>query len=102
MSTATGTDFDGSQGQTVPEPNDSALSDISRSAPVLQKPITQLGLKPHTVEEAIRDNVDSLLAWGLITPAKGEDNWQREGKDLGIKSKWRPHEYPALDPAMKK
>ena len=74
-----------------------------RMAPlsVLKKPITQLGLKPHTVEEAVRDNVDSLLTWGLITPAQGEDNWQREGKDLGIKSKWRPHEYPALDPALK-
>ncbi len=46
--------------------------------------------------------MDSLLAWGLITPAKGEANWQREGKDLGIKSKWRPHEYPALDPDLKK
>lgn len=62
---------------------------------VLQKPITQLGLKPHTVEETVRDNVDSLLAWGLITPAQGEDNWQREGKDLGIQSKWWPHDYPA-------
>ncbi|MCH7778329.1 MAG: NAD-dependent epimerase/dehydratase family protein [Gemmatimonadetes bacterium] len=69
---------------------------------VLQKPITQLGLKPHTVEETIRDNADSLLAWGLVKTRAGEDNWQREGKDLGIKSKWNPHTYPALDPEVKK
>ena len=69
---------------------------------VLQKPITQLGLKPHTVEEAIRDNADSLLAWGLVKTRPGEDNWQREGNDLGIKSKWNPHTYPALDPELKK
>lgn len=69
----------------------------------LEKPITQLGLKPHSVEEAIRDNVDSLISWGLIEPRRGsEDDWQREGNDLGIESKWRPHEYPALDPALKK
>lgn len=69
---------------------------------VLQKPITQLGLKPHTVEETIRDNADSLLAWGLVKTRPGEDNWQREGNDLGIKSKWRPHTYPALSPEIKK
>ena len=75
-----------------------------RSPPAaLEKPITQLGLKPHSVEEAIRDNVDSLISWGLIEPRRGsEDDWQREGNDLGIESKWRPHEYPALDPALKK
>ncbi|MCH8333139.1 NAD-dependent epimerase/dehydratase family protein [Candidatus Sumerlaeota bacterium] len=69
---------------------------------VLQKPITQLGLKPHSVEETIRDNADSLLAWGLVKTRPGEDNWQREGNDLGIKSKWNPHTYPALDPEVKK
>ena len=69
---------------------------------VLEKPITQLGLKPHTVEEAIRDNVDSLVTWGLIKPRIGSaDDWQREGNDLGIESKWSPYEYPALDPAKK-
>jgi nucleoside-diphosphate-sugar epimerase len=75
-----------------------------RRAPVatLQKAVTQLGLKPHAVEETIRDNADSLLTWGLVETREGEDNWQREGNDLGIKSKWRPHAYPALDPDLKK
>ncbi|MFP6584541.1 MAG: NAD-dependent epimerase/dehydratase family protein [Candidatus Hydrogenedentota bacterium] len=68
----------------------------------LQKPITQLGLKAHTAEEVIGDNADSLLKWGLVTTRDGEDNWQREGNDLGIKSKWSPHMYPALDPELKK
>jgi nucleoside-diphosphate-sugar epimerase len=69
---------------------------------VLQKVVTQLGLKPHTVEQAIRDNADSLLAWGLIEPRVGVDNWQREGNDLGIQSKWSPHLYPAIDPEVRK
>ncbi len=69
---------------------------------VLQKVVTQLGLKPHAVEETIRDNADSLLAWGLVKTRPGVDNWQREGKDLGIKSRWRPHAYPAMDPERKK
>jgi nucleoside-diphosphate-sugar epimerase len=68
---------------------------------VLQKAITQLGLEPHTGEEAIRDNADSLLSWGLVTPRAGEDNWQREGNDLGIRSKWSPHLYPAIDPELR-
>ena len=51
----------------------------------------------HTPEEAIRDNADSLLAWGLVQTRPGEDNWQRDGNDLGIKSKWNPHMYPAID-----
>ncbi|MYA17521.1 MAG: NAD-dependent epimerase/dehydratase family protein, partial [Gammaproteobacteria bacterium] len=50
---------------------------------VLEKVVTQLGLKPHTAEEAIRDNADSLLTWGLVTIRPGEDNWQRDGNDLG-------------------
>lgn len=69
---------------------------------VLQKVITQLGVKPHTVEESVRDNANSLLGWGLIETRPGTDNWQREGKDLEIKSKWNPHMYPAIDPEMKK
>ena len=69
---------------------------------VLQKPVTQLGLKPHTVEHTIRDNVESLITWGLIEPRiGGDDNWQREGNDLNIKSRWSPHAYPATDPATK-
>jgi len=68
---------------------------------VLEKPISQLGLKPHSVEQAIGDNADSLLTWGLATPRKGVDNWQHEGNDLGIKSKWSPHLYPAIDPVVK-
>ena len=68
---------------------------------MLQKPITQLGLKPHSVEEAIRDNADSLLAWGLVKTRPGEDNWQRQDKDLGILSKWNPHTYPAIDPELR-
>ena len=64
--------------------------------------ITQLGLKPHSVEQSIRDNADSLLAWGLVETRPGEDNWQREGKDLNIKSKWNPYTYPAIDPQPKK
>jgi len=44
--------------------------------------------------------VDSLITWGLIKPLiGGADDWQREGNDLSIASKWSPHEYPALDPA---
>ena len=69
---------------------------------VLEKPITQLGLKPHTVEESIRDNAESLLTWGLVRTRPGEDNWQREGNDLGIESKWNPHLYPAIDPELRK
>ena len=69
---------------------------------VLEKVVTQLGLKPHTAEEAIRDNADSLLAWGLVQTRPGEDNWQRDGNDLGIQSKWNPHTYPAIDPELRK
>ena len=68
---------------------------------VLEKAVTQLGLKPHTVVESIRDNADSLLSWGLVEPREGTDNWQREGNELGIPSKWSPHTYPAIDPALK-
>lgn len=68
----------------------------------LEKPISQLGLNPHTVEEAVRDNADSVLAWGLASTRPGKDNWQHEGKDLGVKSKWNPHTYPAVDPKYKK
>ncbi len=68
---------------------------------VLQKAITQLGLQPHSAAEAIRDNADSLLAWGLVQTRSGEDNWQREGRNLGIESKWNPHLYPAIDPALR-
>jgi nucleoside-diphosphate-sugar epimerase len=74
---------------------------MDRPRSVLQKVITQLGLKPHAVEETIRDNADSLLKWGLVTTRPGVDNWQHQGNDLGIASKWRPHEYPALDPDAK-
>jgi len=69
---------------------------------VLEKPITQLGLKPRSVDDTIRDNADSLLAWGLVETREGEDNWQRDGKDLGITAKWSPADYPALDPDLKK
>jgi len=73
-------------------------------APVcyLEKCITQLGLKPHTPEQAIKDNADSLIAWGLVALRPGSDNWQRKGKDLGLKSKWAPGLYPAMDPVQKK
>ncbi len=76
----------------------------TRRGPVafLEKVVTQLGLEPHAPEEAIRDNADSLLAWGLVKTRPGEDNWQRDGNDLGIKSKWSPHLYPAIDPALRK
>ena len=69
---------------------------------VLEKAVTQLGLEPHTPEQAIRDNADSLLAWGLVKTRPGEDNWQRDDNDLGIKSKWSPHMYPAIDPERRK
>ena len=69
---------------------------------VLEKVVTQLGLTPHTPEEAIRDNADSLLAWELVKTRPGQDNWQRDGNDLGIKSKWNPHTYPAIDPEVRK
>lgn len=68
----------------------------------LEKCITQLGLQPHTVEQSLRDNADSLISWGLVKMRPGSDNWQRKGKDLGIKSKWAPGLYPAMDPEMKK
>ena len=42
--------------------------------------ITQLGLKPHSVEESLRDNADSLLSWGA-------DLVYREISDLS-------HTYP--------
>ena len=69
---------------------------------LLEKAATQLGLKPHTVEEALRANADSLLAWGLVKPRLGEGEWQREGHDLGIRSKWSPHLYPATDPELRR
>jgi nucleoside-diphosphate-sugar epimerase len=28
-------------------------------------------------------------------------NWQREGNDLSMRSKWSPHTYPVIDPALK-
>lgn len=68
----------------------------------LEKCLTQLGLKPHSVEEAVRDNAESLLAWGLVQPRDGVDNWQHEENDLGIPSKWNPHLYPAIDPDLRK
>ena len=68
---------------------------------VLQKVATQLKLVPHSVEESIRDNADSLLSWGLVKTRSGEQNWQHEGNDLGIASKWSPHLYPAVDPELK-
>ena len=65
----------------------------TRRGPIamLEKPLTQLGLKPHSVESALRDNADSMLAWGLVETRPGVDNWQHDGNDLGIKSKWNPH-----------
>ena len=68
----------------------------------LEKAVSQLGLAPYSARESIKDNADSLLAWGLVNPRKGVDNWQRDGNDLGIASKWSPHEYPAIDPDQKK
>lgn len=69
---------------------------------VLEKVVTQLGLKPHSVEQAIHDNASSLIAWGLVEPREGVDNWQRDGNELGIQSKWSPHLYPAIDPEVRK
>ena len=69
---------------------------------VLEKVVTQLGLKPHSVEQAIHDNASSLIAWGLVEPRKGVDSWQRDGNELGIQSKWSPHLYPAIDPELRK
>ena len=67
----------------------------------LEKVVTQLKLRPHSAEQAIKDNAESLLAWGLISPRPAEKDWQREGNDLGIKSRWSPHMYPAIDPELK-
>ena len=69
---------------------------------VLEKCVTQLGLKPHKVIDAIRDNADSLLQWGLVSPRLGRDNWQHEGNELGLSSKWNPHIYPAIDPELRR
>ncbi|MCY3810561.1 MAG: NAD-dependent epimerase/dehydratase family protein [Gammaproteobacteria bacterium] len=76
----------------------------TRRGPIatLEKVVSQLGHTPKSAEEAIRDNADSLLSWGLVQTRAGEDNWQRDGRDLGIKSKWNPHTYPAIDPALRK
>ena len=68
---------------------------------ILEKCMTQLGLKPHSVIEAIRDNADSLLQWGLVRPRLGRDNWQRKDNELGLSSKWNPHVYPAIDPELR-
>ena len=68
---------------------------------VLEKARTQLGLEPHSVEDAVRDNADSLITWGLVAPRPEADDWQRDGVDLGIRSRWSPHLYPALDPDLK-
>ena len=68
---------------------------------VLEKCVTQLGLKPHSVIEAIRDNADSLLQWGLVNPRLGRDNWQRKDNELGLSSKWNPYIYPAIDPELR-
>lgn len=67
----------------------------------LEKVVSQLKLRPHTAEQAVRDNAESLLAWGLIKPRPAEDGWQRENNDLGIRSQWSPHMYPAIDPELK-
>ena len=75
---------------------------IDRWKAVLQKVITQLGLKPHTVEQSIQDTADSLLSLGLVEPRPGVDNWQRDGNDLGIQSKWSPGLHPAIDPVLRK
>ena len=69
---------------------------------VLEKCVTQLGLKPHKVIDAIRDNADSLLQWGLVNPRLGRDNWQHEENELGLSSKWNPHIYPAIDPELRR
>jgi hypothetical protein len=61
-----------------------------------------LGLIPHSVKDAVRDNADSLLAWSLMKMRKGVGNWQGEGNDLGIRSKWSPHLYPAIDPEVRR
>jgi len=75
----------------------------SRRSPVafLEKVVTQLGHTPFTAEESIRDNAYSLLGWNLVQPRDGADNWQHDGNDLGIASRWSPHLYPAIDPAMR-
>ncbi len=75
---------------------------ISEWQSVLQKVITQLHLKPHTVEQAIRDTADSLLLLGLVVPRPGVDNWQRDGNDLGIQSKWNPGPHPTAGPVLRK
>lgn len=68
----------------------------------MEKCLSQLHLDAHTAEESIRDNASSLLSWGLVNePRDGVDNWQRENNDLGIKSRWSPHTYPAIDPDLK-
>jgi nucleoside-diphosphate-sugar epimerase len=67
----------------------------------LEKVVTQLGHEPFPPEASVRDTADSLLSWGLVVPRDGVDNWQRDGNDLGIPSKWNPHLYPAVDPAVR-
>ena len=68
---------------------------------MLQKVRSQLNLEPFPVAQTIADNAYSLLAWGLAELRDGEDNWQREGHDLGIPSAWNPHLYPAIDPDLR-
>ena len=75
----------------------------TRRGPVayLEKVVSQLHLEPYSARQSIKDNADSLLAWGLVEPRAGVDNWQHEDQNLGIKSKWSPHQYPASDPSLK-
>ena len=38
----------------------------------------------------VLDNCNSLIAWGLVEMREGEENYQRDGNDLGIEQKWSP------------
>ena len=50
----------------------------------------------------VLDNCNSLIAWGLVEMREGEDNYQRDGNDLGIEQKWSPRDadgnttFPAM------
>jgi len=45
---------------------------------VLEKAVTQLGLKPHLVSESVLDNCNSLIMWGMVDMREGEENYQRK------------------------
>jgi hypothetical protein len=74
---------------------------------MLEKCITQLGMTPIPAAQSLVDNVESLVAMGLVSLRGGTDNFQKDiigprrgglGKtsgSMGIESTWLADGYPA-------